>query len=56
MSKKTTLVHPIIGEQEFDPDHADRIMAMKTNGGWERKSKSDDQPNNNKRKDKDAKT
>lgn len=56
MSKTTTLVHPLNGEQEFNPDHADRIMSMENNGGWKRKSKSDDQPNNNKRKVKDAET
>ena len=36
---KVTLVHPIIGEREFEKDHADRILTMqertgKPNGGW----------------------
>lgn len=35
--KKTILVHPNGNEFEFDADHAERIMAMANNGGWQRK-------------------
>lgn len=58
MAKKkastTILVHPILGERSFDSDHADRIMAMENNGGWERKSKSNGQSGDNKGTDKES--
>jgi hypothetical protein len=36
MSKeKVFLIHPHTGESvPFDPDHADRLMGMRGNGGW----------------------
>lgn len=32
--EKVKLYHPIIGMQELDKDHADRLMLREFNGGW----------------------
>lgn len=31
------LTHPTLGDREFEPDHAERILAMENNGGWTKK-------------------
>lgn len=43
---KVILTHPIIGDIEFDPDHAERLLTMfertdKPNGGWKLKEATD---------------
>ena len=30
-----TLTHPVIGDRELGIDHAERLLAMVNNGGWE---------------------
>lgn len=37
MKKFETLIHPGGEEIEFNPKHAERLMAMPNNGGWRRK-------------------
>lgn len=32
---KLTLIHRTIGEREFEQKHAERILKMQNNGGWE---------------------
>lgn len=34
MKDQTILIHPSGSEIPFDPDHAKRLMAMSSNGGW----------------------
>jgi len=39
----TILTHPIIGDMEFEDEHANRILEKENNGGWElKKSKASD--------------
>lgn len=33
----TILTHPIIGDKQFEDNHAKRLLEMKNNGGWELK-------------------
>ena len=37
------LTHPILGDREFELDHAERILAMENNGGWTKKRKRKEQ-------------
>lgn len=43
MGAKTTTVvlESVIGKREFDIEHANRLLAMKPNGGWHLPSDSD---------------
>ena len=43
---KVTLTHPIIGDQVFDKLHAQRLLAMPKNGGWELKETIKESPAN----------
>lgn len=38
------LKHPKLGTREFEKEHADRILRMPKNGGWEpvKKAKNED--------------
>ena len=40
-----TLTHPIIGDREFSKAHAEKLMAMEKNGGWEIKETIDEKAN-----------
>jgi hypothetical protein len=41
-----TLTHPIIGDREFSKQHAEKLMAMEKNGGWELKETTKESPAN----------
>ena len=41
--KMIILVHPVIGEISYVPDHAKALMAMPNNGGWEWKENPTDE-------------
>lgn len=53
--KSITLTHPILGDRDFDPDHAERLMDMENNGGWQYKTKSDAGTKGTKGEDKKSK-
>lgn len=38
---KTVLTHPILGQREFEAEHAARILALSDNGGWTKKDNDD---------------
>lgn len=47
MAKEVILVHPTLGERQFDAEHAKKLMALENNGGWEyKKPKKEDAANN----------
>lgn len=43
MSKqgKVILTHPVLGDREFDPVHAENLLGMDQNGGWTAKGQKE---------------
>ncbi len=39
MEKKINLVHPLLGVRGFSVEHAERLMGMRNNGGWQLQEK-----------------
>lgn len=43
----TKLKHPMLGIREFTKEHAERLMSLKNNGGWEIAQNADSADTNN---------